>query len=542
MIVRSFEGPLWAIYAPTYSEALRTTARSVPGMRWVAGHSSWVGYPDAVEQVVKKLAARGVRVQGELPLKEMPPARISAPTLGGLREYQREGVRFAVERASVGVLIADQMGLGKSVTAIRAAKALRAPCITVCPSFVRMVWRREVERWRPKAHVISLEGTKPKAAQLDALAEAVKAHGSRLVVLVHYDVVHAWVKPIIECVVQESRGDGVSVIFDEAHVLQSDRSRRSAACRELAAHCTYRIGLSGTPMTSRPRDLWNVVETLSPGRFGRPFDFYISHCAAKQETISTRAGARTVWDTTGASRLDELKERLAWFMIRRTVTDVKLELPPRTRQVIEMEVPRANRSVDATKRNEAMMREALAIAADGKLPKILELVSSHIEQGAKVVIFCHRVAVAEALAASFVTDGVHAKAITGAVAQKERERIVDEQPTVLCATMDSTSTGVDLTFANVALFVELDWVPSKLLQCEARLDRFGQKRNVLVQYVIASATVDEIIRDAVITKLGTFEASVGKLDDKLRADLQGAPVTTEVQLSKLAAKLRAMME
>jgi SNF2 family DNA or RNA helicase len=491
-----------------------------------------------------------------------------------------------VANAAEGALCADDMGLGKTLTAITAAKALKAPAIIVCPSFVRMVWRRELEKWRPKANLIELWGEKnvckkcrgtgkgePKKKEVCHFCAPHPAHtidceycgcemklacakckgsGKRVdfadvpdrrdVILVHYDIVHGWVKELIEGVV--AKVPHTTVIFDECHYLQSDRSRRSTACRDLAARCSHRIGLSGTPMTSRPRDLWNPVETLSPGRFGRPFDFYIAHADAKQETISMRTGPKTVWDTTGASRLDELKERLSWFMIRRTKSEVELELPPRTRQIIELEVDRAHQRFDigayGSKRHDEVMREALAVAADGKLPKVLELVQSHLEQGSKVVIGCHRVVIAQALSASFVAEGIDSKWIAGPQPQHKREEIIDSQPSVLCCTMDSTKAGIDLTYANVAVVVELDWTPATLLQWEARLDRFGQKRNVLIQYLIALSTADEIIRDAVVLKLGNFESAIGKTDNRLKVDLGGTVKSEAEHLASLAKKLRAM--
>lgn len=558
MNVRLFEPPRYAIYSPVYNHALRFTAKTVPGMRWDAPHSSWVGYPCAIEQVLRRLDAAGVKYDGVLPPKKTP-AKVRKQCLRDLRGYQKEAIKFIVANAHEGVLCADDMGLGKTATAIRAAKALRAPSIVVCPSFVRMVWRRELEKWRPKANIIELWGEKNVCEKCKGMGAA-KATGkickkcggsgkrvefvfeptARDVLLVHYDVVHGWVMPLIEGIVNKS--DFTTVIFDEIHYLQSDRSRRSGACRDLAAACTYRIGLSGTPMTSRPRDLWNPIDTLSPGRFGKPFDFYAAHADLKQETISTRGGPKTVWKTDGASRLDELRERLSWFMIRRTKSEVELELPPRTRQIIELEVAKTHQRfvIGAGKSHDKLMREALGMAADGKLPKVLELVQSHLADGSKVVIGCHRVVIAQALSASFVAEGIDSKWIAGPQPQTKREAIIDSQPSVLCCTMDSTKAGIDLTYANVAVVVELDWVPSTLLQWEARLDRFGQKRNVLIQYLIALGTADEIISAAVIAKLSNFESAIGKTDDKLRSDLSGGEKTAEQHLANLAKKLRAM--
>jgi SWI/SNF-related matrix-associated actin-dependent regulator 1 of chromatin subfamily A len=534
VIVRIFEWPLVAIASARYSPALHQACKQTPGMRWERAHCSWVGYPDAIDIVLRKLAKKGIHVEGKNVTRK-DSCEVNEEVLGGLREYQKEAVRFLVANAAEGALCADQMGLGKTVTAIRAAKALGGPTIIVCPSFVRMVWRSEIRKWRPKARVIELSGV--KAASKDFFGEQPEPND---MVVVHYDIVHAWVPALIESYLHKTHLP-TTVIFDEIHKLQSEGARRSVACRDLRLATTNAIGLSGTPMTSRPRDLWNPVDTLCPGRFGKPFAFYERHSDLHQETISLKSGPRTVWRTEGASNLKELRRRLKWFMIRRTKTDVALELPPKTRQVIELQVPKTHRHVTLTDSPKRLVNEALAKAADGKLGDVVDIIESHVEQGNKVVVFCHRIAIAEALAASFSADGIDARSITGKVLFKKREQIIGDKPTVLCCTMDSCETGIDLSFANVAVFVELDWVPSKLLQCEARLARYGQSRNVLIQYVIATGTIDEIIQHEVIRKLEHFEQAIGATDDRLRQDFSGEDTSDRARLARLAQKLRAMV-
>jgi SWI/SNF-related matrix-associated actin-dependent regulator 1 of chromatin subfamily A len=499
----SLTSTLHGIRADRFSPALREEAKATPGLVWNPAERAWCGYSDAVAACLSRMRSRGLIVHGDI----TPPSwgRPLDREGEGLRDYQRVGVSFLCAQAKEGALLADDMGCGKSRQALAALAKLPEPAVIVCPSFVREVWLREIKKWRPDLvdSVAELSGTKPPRENPDPRAR---------VVLVHYDIIHAWA----------SRLQPGTVVFDECHYLQSERSRRSLACRTLARAAKARIGLSGTPMTSRPRDLWNVVDTLSEGRFGRPFDFFIAHADARRETIHTRGGDKTVWKTDGASRLDELRERMSYFMLRRTKSDVALELPPRTRQVIEVEVKRAYRApLGDALRSDREARQALDKAADGKLDQAVSMIASHVADERKIVVFCHRRAIAEGIADSLRTSGVDARVITGAIPPKERTAIVDAAPQVLTCTMDATAVGIDLSYADVAVFVELDWVPSKLAQCEARLHRFGQKNPVLIQYMIALSTADELIREAVIEKLATFEAGIGKTDDGLRTSLEG---------------------
>lgn len=521
----------WAISSPRYSPALRFEAKATPGMHWDGVKRAWIGWPDAAASCVERLRARGVRVKvkgsltPELDTRD-GESQVRERFLRKLRDYQRAGVEFLVAQSPDGALLADDMGLGKTRQALHAIAAIGRPAIVVCPSFVRGVWQREIAKWLPKWKIVDLMGVKPKIRF---------GKKRRRIYLVHYDVVHAWVEKLM------ARTPPIEmIVFDEIHFLQSDRSRRSQACKELARHCIYKIGLSGTPMTSRPRDLWNPIDTLSEGRFGRPFDFYLRYCNAHRVEVGSPNNPKTVWDVKGSSHLDELGARMQFFMLRRTKSDVSLELPPRTRQVVEVEVATRKRVAFAKAwQSDKAMRSALSVAADGKLPRAVELIGNHVETGSKVVLFAYRKAVAELIAASLRAQGVNAQTVTGDVPAKKRQLIVDQQPTVLCVTMDATQVGIDFSYADVAVFVELHWVPSTLAQCEARLHRFGQKKPVLIQYVVALSTVDEIIRDAVIDKIEHFEGVVGKTDDGLRQSLDDTVLTNVEQLKKLYEKMKA---
>jgi SWI/SNF-related matrix-associated actin-dependent regulator 1 of chromatin subfamily A len=546
-------GHLWGIQSPRYSPALHAVAKETPGMVWDATSRAWRGYPDAVRLCARRLLKKGIEVTGELPTRGcLKRTRVwsfgknsSNSLLNGLREYQKEGVEFITSLAHTGVLLADDLGLGKTSQAIRAIGALRKDAIVVCPSFVRGVWTREIAKWLPKTNVIELDGVTLRCTHCKGAGciecvntgkiQILPKETRQTVYMVHYDIVYAWERLL-------RKSGAQTIVFDEIHYLQSDKSRRSVSCRNLAIPMKYRIGLSGTPMTNRPSDLWNPLNTLCPWRFGKPFDFYIRYSDAHQETITMRDGPKTIWNTTGASHMKELNRRLRWFMLRRTKTDVKMELPPRIRQNIELEVPRSFTGYSKGLKADKAIRAALALAADGKLPKAIELVASHVTDKRKIVVFSHRVAVAKMIAAALQKQKIDARPATGEETRKQRQRLIDEKHDVLCATMDAMPVGVDLSYADVIVFVELDYVPSKILQCEGRVFRFGQKKSVLVQYVIALGTLDECIRDQVLAKLENFEKIIGNVDDNLQGDLGGEVLDTKAQLKSLTSKIMKQAE
>ncbi len=235
---------------------------------------------------------------------------------------------------------------------------------------------------------------------------------------------------------------------------------------------------------------------------------------------------KVVWDFNGASNQEELHARLSVFMLRRTATDVALELPPKTRQIVSVDVPaKAHLAPNAGAKE---MRASLDRAADAKIHDALELIRGHVASGHKVVAFCWRRSVADFLGNALREAKQGAAIIHGGTPTLQRGKALEEAKAtrsghLLAATIASASTGIDLSYADVCVFVELTYAPQELLQAEARLHRFGQEKPVLIQYVIARGTTDDLIAAKVIAKLDVYEKVIGKTGESLAGDLAGDP-------------------
>ncbi len=542
-----YGGPSWGVASAYYSNVVREECKQTPGLRFIGERRAWCGYVDAAEAAALRLAARGVRIDmSALPrsadpltdtakTKLAPPRPILVPPIAvrDLRDYQGLGVEFLVGHAAEGAILADDVGLGKTVQAIRAARALRGKTIIVVPNFLKSVWTTAITGdktltpptpvgW-PGAKFELLGKTKPWPIKPDTQ-----------IVIINYDVLYAWADTLIEW--QPS-----TIIFDEAHYLMGGKARRTRSAARISGACANRFGLSATPMTSRPRDLWAPVNIISPGRLGdNPWPYYKLHCGAFTETVHTKTQDRTVWNTKGNSNLDELRKRLEHFMLRRNKTEVALQIPPKTRQIIEVEVDkRFVLAISVALQNDDSLRRALEMASDGKLTDVAQLALGHIEAGHSVVIGCWRRSVAEALADAIRGAGVQeVGVIHGEIPQKKREATIKSKPKLTCITY-GTSVGIDLSYADVGIGAELTFVPSDYLQWEGRFARFRQTRNVLVQYIIARGTADELIKDGVLKKLHTRDGALGKSDDKMREDLEGIEKSPAEQLKTLYDRIRA---
>jgi SNF2 family DNA or RNA helicase len=576
----------YSIVCNYFSRALIGAAKAVPGMRFDNPSKEWVGYADAVAATVARLRAAGLHLDSS----ELPDAESwrTAPTpflfaTKNLRPYQVEGVRFLIARSGHGALLADGMRLGKSAQGLTAARAFKHKTLIIAPSHAIGVWAREpdapegpgeIAKWWPDAWlsgslrgepaaedtagVVVLDGVRPNKEEWLSL------HTSAAVVVASYDIIYAWVDTLKEW-------DFKTLIIDEGHHISNQKSRRSGAIVELAAHAKRRMVLTGTPMTNHTRNLFNVLDTLAPGRFGYFFthakpdgtvsgSFSRLFCDAKQKTVGKGPEAKTVWDFSGSSNLDRervvlpaivpeetLHARLSYLMLRRVKAEVDDQLPPKTRQIVDVRIP-ASKMVTVTGTmlaDRGTLRRALDLSADGKVKTVVELLRTHVEEGEKVICFCYRRLFAEALAKELRKKGTPAEYSHGGLTQKQRdERIglcrTSEVPCVLCATIDTTSTAIDLSFASVAVFAELSWEPHDLMQAEERIYKFGDAAaKPLVQYVIARGTSDELIVRAIISKLDAFDQAIGKVD-RLQEDFSGS--TREEPLKRLARALAEMQK
>lgn len=541
------DSPLWAIKAPYFSPKLNQAARTVPGARFDSKLRAHVGYVDAIELVVARLKELGLRTD-ETPPNKRDWKHNLLVSYDSVRDYQKVGIDFLISQAGSGALLADDMGIGKSIQTIKAARAFRRKTIIVCEAHVRGVWEREPEldepggelaKWWPKARVFKPYGIKPSPVPPNTN-----------VVVIHYDIIYAWVDALLEWTIDVECDDpeshDLTIAFDEAQMLLNPTSRRSKACRALAHVARGRIALTGTPPVDKVKDLHNVIDTISQGRFGEFFPFCFRYADAKQiEVDGPEKTKKLVWDFGGKSNTKELRQRLDWFCLRRTKREVLKELPDLQRQIVDVEVPSKHR-VSMNARlvgDKRQMRMALDNAADGKFKSVLDIVRGDLEAGQRVVVGTYRRAVCERIADA-IGETAPTKFIHGGIPITRRNKIIAELrrvegPCCLVANIDCTATGIDLTFASTVVMAELVWEPRELAQFESRVHRFGASTSepVLVRYVIARGTGDELILQAVINKLDNF---LDLVETDKGDGMKEAFVGEDDGLSRLAAALKKM--
>ena len=429
----------------------------------------------------------------------------------GLFPHQIEGVAFLLGRRRA--ILADDMGLGKTRQAIVSLRHLTpgGRRLVVCPASVKRNWAREIDVVSPGAPVLVIEGSTSVAPTAEW-------------VIVNYDVLAKHL-PTLEQIAWSA------LVFDEAHYLKNHTSARSKSARQLtttAASATPALAvqlLTGTPLTSRPRDLFVLLQ-LAAHPLGRSFlAFARRYCAAEKGEYG--------WKTGGASNIEELTVQLHGVMLRRSKDDV-LALPPKLRTWMPVAVPAGTgsravlkvfellagkharpagpRDTELRRRGKllAFLVEARQALASAKTGATLDLVKSAIDQGEKVIVFsCF-----EGPIVKFAKElGSAAVVLTGKTPAAMRQGLVDrfqhdDDVRVFVANIIAGGTGLNLTAATQVVFNDLDWVPTNHWQAEDRAYRIGQTRTVNVTYFVARDTIDDFVQAVLETKAALVNAIV----------------------------------
>jgi len=498
-----------------YDEELIKDIKTVYGIRWDKEKKYWTApYKTHTLKYLRKLG---------FDTSETPEERISfdiTPTAGqlpdhfldGLYNFQLIGFRF-IERMGGRALIADQMGLGKTIIALAylAAHPEMRPAIIVCPSSVKLNWGREINKWLKKPCTVLSGRVADPRMQSD-------------ISIINYEILHnsddtekSWVEHFKKKVKPRI------VIADECHYFKTDKSLRTKAVKKLGKITPYFVALSGTPITNRPIDAFNALNIIRPEIFPSRWEFGKRYCDLKD----TWQGL----DWTGNSNEAELHELLKeTCMIRRVKSEVLQDLPPIQRTIVPMGISNAaynsykkkleqmtqyqGSTVGAMQEIEKMKQDILR----AKLPSCIQWIQDFVDTGEKLVVFTYHHEAIDALKAKFKDIAV---VLDGRTPMKKRQKAIDEfqegdRARLFLGNIKAAGTGITLTAASNTCFIELPWIPSDLDQCESRTNRIGSTgTSNNAWYLLADGTFEECIAQVLDSKRKVIDKIIdGKETDE----------------------------
>ncbi|MBF0096965.1 MAG: DEAD/DEAH box helicase family protein [Magnetococcales bacterium] len=450
--------------------------------------------------------------------------------------YQVETVRKVLKQFRGRVLLADEVGLGKTIEAGMVLKeyilrGMANRILILTPASLVGQWQEEME----VKFGISCVTTQDPAFRADpdlfwrepriiaSLAVARREEQCRILAEHRFDL----------------------VIVDEAHHLRNRATRNWKLVDGLNKR--FLILLTATPVQNSLVELYNLLTLLKPGIFPTEKEFRAQHVSSRNPRTPLHP--------------DRLRELMRDVMIRNTRALVDVRLPPR--HAVTMRVPgekdelacyqtlsrlireqhaqgitsqqkmslhhlltAAGSSPLAVKASlerllmkhpdrpdwSALLTHYRAMTEGGKAKALLDLLKRNPEEK-KLVFIHHRETIAglsQLLDHAKVSHvrfegGMNGPAKDAAVLAF-RERV----PVLLCS--ESGGEGRNLQFCNTLINFDLPWSPMTIEQRIGRIHRIGQTREVFIFNLALRDTVEDRLLTLLDEKLNLFELVVGEVD------------------------------
>ena len=420
-------------------------------------------------------------------------------------EHQKEAIIKLVSNKKY--ILADDMGLGKTSSAIMAAITLNLKKILIiCPASLKVNWKREIENYTQDTVGI-VEGKKWEDGKY---------------IIINYDILknfHSLPKDNDKkTTILDSKFD--LVIIDESHYVSNGKAQRTKLVNNLTTKIERLWLLSGTPMTSRPMNYYNLLKLVGSRVANNWINYVRRYCDGKQ----IFRGYRKIWLTFGATNLDELRDKTQHSVLRRLKEDV-LDLPDKIITPIHMELKskiyetemgeyldwqRENKNRGLSIQLSKLMKVRQIIALE-KVKETTQLIDQCLQQDKKVIVFTNFTEPLMTLHEKYKKESV---ILNGTMKKEARQESVDRFQTddkikVFIGNVRAAGVGITLTAAEVVIFNDLSFVPSDMSQCEDRAFRIGQDKKVSCLYPIYDNTIERTIYEIVNKKKSIIDTVMG---------------------------------
>jgi SNF2 family DNA or RNA helicase len=428
-----------------------------------------------------------------------------------------------LQRFRLGGCLADDMGLGKTVQvlallSLRKLVMVGRPSLVVVPRSLIFNWQEEAARFAPQLKGIDAShGQRGDWADLDPDADFV---------LITYGTLVRDITSLKDIAFDY-------VILDEAQAIKNHQTARAKAVRLLKA--SHRLALSGTPIENRIEELWSIFEFLNPGFLGHSSTFK-KLFAADLEDENQRAA---------------LRNAIAPFILRRSKTQVALDLPPRTEDVLLCEMEARQQALynklrdhyrqsllkkvqtEGMNRVQTQVLEALLrlrqaachpklidpklLTEDSvKLDTLIDQLDEIVGEGHKALIFSQFTSFLALVKPRIEERGWAYEYLDGKTRNRQ-ERVERFQSDPHCPlfliSLKAGGLGLNLVAADYVFLLDPWWNPAVEAQAIDRTHRIGQERPVFAYRLICRDTVEE--------KILQLQKSKKSLADSIIAESSG---------------------
>lgn len=405
-----------------------------------------------------------------------------------LYQHQQEGALWLSQRTRA--YLGDQPGLGKTRTLLAGLNGRVDRTLIVCPAIVRTHWARE-------AALLGYDGIAAGAPIVKSY-EAITRGGSAL----------------MKELIGQQRIE--NLVMDEAHYCKHSNAQRTKQLLGVdgyARRMATVFAASGTPVPKHPGEIWTVLSSLFPQvciehKLKSYRQFIDRFCAVRLQFVRGKTVEKVLPEIRNE---DEYKAILGKIMLRRTLDDVGIDVPPLDWQITRLDggkldefsaaalfLPSHYRGRIEDMKNDPAVARARRCIGELKVAPVAEMLTSQLaDSGEKLVVFAHHRTVLAGLKEMLKTFGV--SYIDGDVSQNARDEAIDRFQTdphtrVFLGQNIACQTGITLTAARRVVLVEPDWTADINLQLGKRVARIGQSAERCIgQLICLGGTLDEAI-------------------------------------------------
>lgn len=448
-----------------------------------------------------------------------------------LYPYQEEGaMHLALGRRG---LLADDMGLGKTVQAIAASSLLHQlrdiqRVLVICPASLKHQWLREIQRFTSFS-AQTIGGTQ--------LVRRPLYENPKFFNILNYELVMRDEEEL-----RRLKPD--LIILDEAQRIKNWRTKTADSVKRLKS--PYAFVLTGTPLENRLDELYSVFQFIDPNILGPLWKF-------NQRFFQVERRKSGSYKVLGYKNLDELRQIIEPYVLRRVRDDVLTDLPSRIdnnffvemtdkqwhayeefRALLARLVATSHRRTLSPQERQTMLFSLMKMRLIGNAlalhdkelsetqalkhaPKLAELASiledEVLDKGNKAIIFSQWTNMIELAYPVLDKLGIGYVTLSGKVPTPKRGALVeqffeDDDCKVFFST-DAGGVGLNLQAASLIVNLDLPWNPAVLDQRIARAHRHGQKNTVNVINLIAKGTIEERMLDTLAAKRDVFAGVFG---------------------------------
>src|SRR5665647_57830 len=490
-------------------------------------------YEGAPVHIEKKLQDK---INGILKADDTPlPLQMTAQ----LRHYQQRGFNWLYKNAQLGLgsLLADNMGLGKTIQIITALQKFKEegtlknkPALVIAPTTLLSNWKAEIEKFAPTLNAIIFHGAgrKTEFNQTD-------------VIITTYGIARTENERL-------SKQNWYALVIDEAQNIKNAETVQTKAVKKIKAD--IKIAMSGTPVENRLMEYWSIFDFTNPGYLGNTNWFNEEY-------------ARPIELNQDKKRLEKFRKITSPFIMRRVKTDKSIisDLPAKiennqfcnlTKEQAALYKSITEDLMQEVEGAEGINRRGIILKLltilkqvcnhplqylkngndikpeqSGKMMLLLQLLETIYENGEKVLIFSQYKEMGSLLRTVIHEHfGKKSLQLHGGNTRKERDEMVHSFQTnplsdTFILSLKAGGTGLNLTAGNHVIHYDLWWNPDVEAQATDRAFRIGQQKNVMVHRMITKGTLEEKIDDMLNNKkqlanltVTNGEKWIGELSDK----------------------------